>query len=135
MPYQGLGQRHTAIATKQCKHGQVVTEKGFVGTAFKTHQIGTFVDPSSATIADILVTEDFEIQVGGILETPASGALAAAAEGNRVWIKTATNALCLDATAATGDLPVGVVDEVDLSRNPDVVRISAENLAPFLAHV
>lgn len=130
MPYEGLGARHTTVATKACKHGQIVAEDGFCGEAFKVAQIGRFVDPTSATIQDIAIGEPMEIQLNGVHEAAASGNLAAAAVGNDVYINTANNTLGLAAQGITtgnlnaGWLPVGKVTEVDTSRTPAVVRIN-----------
>lgn len=135
MPYEGLGARHTATATKVCKHGQVVVEDGFVGSAFKVTQISRFVDPTSATVQDIQIGDPLEIQLGGIHEAPASGNLAAAAVGNDVYIQTANNTLGLAAQGLTtgnlnaGWLPVGKITEVDVSRTPAVCRINSNSAA------
>jgi len=137
MPYEGLGARHTAVATKACSHGQIVSENGFVGSAFKVAQVTRWVQPTAAD--DIAIGETFEIELGGIHEAPCTGALAAAAVGNDVYINTANNTLGLAATGLTtgnltsGWLPVGKITEVDTSRNPDVARINANG--PALAAV
>jgi hypothetical protein len=130
MPYEGLGARHTTVATKVCKHGQVVAEDGFVGSAFKVTQISRFVDPTGATIQDIQIGEPVEIQLNGVHEAPASGNLAAAAVGNDVYINTANNTLGLAAQGITtgnlnaGWLPVGKITEIDNTRSPAVCRIN-----------
>lgn len=130
MPYEGLGARHTVDnALKACTHGQIVEEDGFVGSAFKTVQPDRFVRPVDAD--DIAVGEDFEIQLGGIHEAPASGNLAAAAVGTDIYINSANNTLGVAAQGvAAGALvagwrKVGKVTEVDTSRNPDVLRINS----------
>lgn len=131
MPYEGLGQRHTVAATKVCRHGQIVSEQSFVGTAFKTQQIGRFADPALATVQDIQVAEVMEIQLGGVHEAPLSGNLAAAAVGNAVYINSANNTLGLAAQAlTTGNLNagwqvVGRITEIDTTRSPGVARINA----------
>lgn len=130
MPYEGLGARHTAVATKACVHGQLVEEDGFVGAAFKVEQVDRFVRPADAD--NIEIGEEFEIQLGGVHEAPAAGNLAAAAVGDDVYINGANNTLGLAAQGLTGAaltagwLPVGKVTEVDVSRTPDVLRINAE---------
>lgn len=129
MPYEGIGARHTVdAATKACRHGQIVVEDGFIGSAFKVAQPDRFVRPVDAQ--DIAVGEEFEIQLGGIHEAPAAGALAALDVGDGVWIDPADNSL--EAAAAAGLLPVGIITEVDGSRNPDVLRINS-NVAYLLA--
>lgn len=132
MPYEGLGARHTTVATKVCKHGQIVTEDGFVGSAFKVKQIGRYADPTAATIQDIQIGDPLEIQIGGVCEAPASGNLAAAAKGNDVYINTTNNTLGLAAQGLTtgnlnaGWLPVGKITEIDSTRTVPVCRINAE---------
>jgi hypothetical protein len=135
MPYEAPGARHSAVATKACAHGQIVVEDGIVGTAFKTEQIGRFVDPSAVTggvltARHIPVDESFEIQVGGIHEAPLAGALAGADVGDRVWIDPTDNSL--EVASAAGRLPVGVISEVDATRTPDVARINSNAWSAFL---
>lgn len=131
MPYEGLGLRHTAVCTKECEHGQVVEEDGFVGAAFRTEQPDRFVRPEDA--ATIAVDEVFEIQLGGEHEAPRSGNLNAAVVGNNVYIDVDDNTLGLEAQALTGAvlnagwLPVGKITEVDTVR--DVVLVNAEEKA------
>jgi hypothetical protein len=132
MPYEGLGSRHTVTGThKACTHGQVVSENGFVGSAFKTTQIGRYVDPVSGSPQAIGTTEVFEMQLGGVHEAPASGNLSAAAVGNAVYIDSANNTLGLAAQGLTGTalnagwLPVGIITEVDATRTPTILRINA----------
>lgn len=129
MPANREGDRHTAIATKACVHGQIVTENGFVGTAFKVEQIDRWTRPEDG--ADIAIGEEFEIMIGGVHEAKVTeGGMASAVEGDRIWIAPATNAL--DDASSAGALPVGVVDEVDASRNPDVCLINSEAWQAFL---
>jgi hypothetical protein len=42
---------HVTVATKACTHGQIVSEDGFVGVAFKITQIGRYQDPTLAARA------------------------------------------------------------------------------------
>lgn len=121
MPYEGLGARHTAVATKACTHGQIVVEDGFVGSAFKTEQVDRFTRPADAQA--IAIAEEFEIQLGGVHEAPLSGAIAALGVGDAVYITEADNSLV--AAAGAGIVPVGRITEVDTSRNPDVARINS----------
>lgn len=121
MPYEGIGARHTAVATKECTHGQVVVEDGFVGSAFKTEQVDRFTRPADAQ--DIPIGEEFEIQLGGVHEVPLTGPLAALGVGDPVFITEATNALA--AAAGAGILPVGRITEVDTSRTPDIARVNS----------
>jgi hypothetical protein len=128
MPYQAPGIRHEAVATKECEHGQIVTEDGFVGTAFKSDQVDRWTRPADATT--IAEDETFVIQVGGIHEAPRSGTLAAVAVGDEVWIDPADNSL--EVASAAGLFPVGLVTEIDALRTPDVVRINGNALNAFL---
>jgi hypothetical protein len=130
MPYQGQGVRHTVeAATKAAEHGQIVIEENFVGTAFKVEQLGRFVAPTAAEATEIAIGEEFEIQVGGIHEAPAAGAIAALGVGDRVFIDPADNSL--EAAGGAGLVPVGVVTEVDASRTPDVLRINSNAWQAF----
>lgn len=129
MPYEGVGLRHTAECTKECTHGQIVEEDGFVGSAFKVDQPDRFVRPEDAQT--IAVGTDLEIQLGGVHEAPAEGNLAAAAVGDDIYIDSADNTLGVAAQGLTGAalnagwLPVGKVTEVDDTRDPAVLRINA----------
>jgi hypothetical protein len=129
MPYSGEPSRHTAIATKACVHGQVVTEDNFVGSAFKVEQIDRWTRPADGQkIAD---GEEFEIQLNDILEAPLEGALADLEVGDLVYITKTTNVLATAGGATT--LPVGVVDEIDEARTPAVARINTTALHAFVA--
>lgn len=121
MPYEGLGVRHTATATKACAHGQIVVEDNFVGTAFKAEQVDRWTRPSDAQ--DIDVGEEFEVQVGGVHEAPLAGAIAALDVGDPVFIDETDNSL--EAAGGAGLLPVGLITEVDASRTPEVARINS----------
>lgn len=139
MPYEAPGARHSVdAAVKACVHGQIVEEDGFVGSAFKVAQPDRFVRPADAD--DIAVGEDLEIQLGGIAETPATGNLAAAVVGTDIYIRVADNVLGVAAQGITagaltaGWRKVGKVTEIDLSRNPDVLRINTnvtDQVAPL----
>lgn len=140
MPYEGLGARHVVTAThKACTHGQIVSEDGFVGTAFKTAQISRFVDPVTGSPQAIATTEPFEMQLGGEVEAPLTGNLAAAAVGNAVYINSSNNTLGLAAQGLTtgnlnaGWFVVGIVEAVDAARA--VCRINATGEAKALVKV
>lgn len=128
MPEQAPGARHTAVATKACVHGQIVTEDGFVGEAFKVDQPDRFVRPADAD--DIAIGTEFEIQLGGIQRAPAAGNLAAADVGDAIYIKVSDNTLGVAAQGLTagaltaGWRKVGKVTEVDPTTNPDGLRIN-----------
>lgn len=138
MPYQAPGARHTVpAATKACVHGQIVTEDGFVGAAFKSEQVDRWTRPGTAAgqAQHIPVGQEFELMLGGILEAPASGDLADAVVGTDVYITIADNVLTDAAVALTtgtieaGYRKVGKVTEIDVSRTPDVLRINANGEA------
>jgi hypothetical protein len=93
MPYEGVGARHTAICTKECQHGAIVTEDGFVGSAFKVTQPDRFTRPSA--YPTIAVEEEFEIQLGGVHEANLSGGIATADIGDKVFIDPADNTLSM----------------------------------------
>jgi hypothetical protein len=128
MPYEGVGARHTAVATKECRHGQIVTEDGFVGSAFKVTQPDRFVRPADAQ--DIAIGEEFEIQIGGVHEVALVAPFEAADVGDQIWIDPTDNSLD-DATGA-GYLPLGVITEVDASRTPEVARVNSNAWQAFL---
>jgi hypothetical protein len=137
MPYEGLGLRHTAIATKDCVHGQIVEEDGFVGAAFKTEQIGRFVDTTVSGYVpaiDADADEEFEIQLGGIHEADRDGNLAAAAVGNHVYIDADDNTLGLAAQGLTGAvlnagwLPVGIVTDIDTVTDKVLINANVAHL-------
>lgn len=109
MPHQAPGLRHTAIATKSCRHGQLVTEDNFVGAAFKSEQIGRFVDPVTTPAVTIDVAETFEMELGGILEAPATGNLVAADTGDLVFIRESDNLLTIQGGASGGTNEVQVL--------------------------
>lgn len=137
MPYQTPGLRYVVPGSpshKACSHGQIVTENGLVGSAFKTKQATWNTLPAAAD--DIAVDEEFVLELMGIQEAPMTGDLADVALSgakSEVYIRVADNVLFEGSTAATvfgtapvlaaGILKVGKVVEIDTSRNPDVCRI------------
>ena len=131
MPTMQPGKTHTVYggATKPCRHGQIVTEDGFVGVAFKTMQVDRFTRPEDA--AKIAADEVFDIHINDGIEAPLNGPLASADVGTKVYIDPATNTL---ATAkAAGLLPVGLVDSVDESRAVPVALIYTKAWQAFAA--
>lgn len=139
MPYEGVGLRHRAVASKVTPHGAACIENGFPGVAFKNAQLGRFVDPSTAAATQVQIGEAFEIQVGGVHEVPRTGNLAAADVGvaavSDVYIDSATNTLGLAAQALTGAVlnagwqKFGKVTQRDTSRTPQVLRVNANDLS------
>lgn len=125
MPYEGVGARHDAVATKIVKHGNPCVENGFPGTAAKNAQLDRFVRPGSAEATDVAVGEPFVIQLGGVHEVSGAqipGGVAAAPVGTPIFITTATNAIVL--AAGVGIEKFGRVTEVIASRN--IVRVNAD---------
>lgn len=139
MPYEGLGVRHKAVATKTTVHAAACIENGFPGVAFKTTQLGRFVDPSTAAATTIAIGESFEIQVGGIHEVPRTGNLATADVGAAavadIYIRDVDNVLGLAAQALTGAVlsagwsKFGKVTARDATRTPQVLRVNANDLS------
>lgn len=127
MPEQSSGSRHTAVATKDCRHGQIVVEDGIVGSAFAQYTADRFTRPGDVPL--IAIDEEFEIQVGGLQAARATGPLATADVGDRVRIDPADNELSLNGTAG---LPVGVISEIDARPSPAIVRINLDAWQAFL---
>lgn len=125
MPYEGLGRRHAAVATKAVNHGDPTIENGFPGVAFKQQQLGAFVDPTSTAARQIAVGESFVIQFGGVHEVAGAlipGGVAAAPVGTPIYITDADNTLVL--AAGAGISKFGRVESVDTTRS--VVHVNAE---------
>jgi hypothetical protein len=134
VPYEGVGIRHTAVATKAVIHGNPTIEDGFEGIAFKVKQLGQFVDPTNVAARTIEVGETFEIQVGGIHEIVRSGNLAAAVVGNDVYIKVSDNTMGLVAQGLTSGVltsgwkKFGKITARDTSRSPQILRVNSNDL-------
>jgi hypothetical protein len=136
MPRSDLGVRVPIVAaTKKVAHGLPTTEKNFVGWAFKTKQAGAFIDPTNALLHTIEVGESFVIAIGGSHEVPISAtkgnAPVGTAVGDLLWILPADNTISKGAGEA-GQLPLGVVEEVDAARGVALVNTNARNA--FMKH-
>lgn len=139
MPYEGVGVRHRAVATKNTVHGAACIENGFPGVAFKNTQLTRFVDPSTAAATLIAIGESFEIQVAGVHEVPRTGNLATADVGaaavSDIYILSTDNSLGLATQALTGAVlnanwqKFGKVTARDTSRTPQVLRVNANDLS------
>lgn len=139
MPYEGVGVRHKAVATKAVVHGAAAIENGFPGVAFKTIQLTRYIDPSTAAATLIAIGESFVIQVGGVHEVPRTGNLATgdvgAAAVSDIYINSADNSLGLAAQALTGAVlnagwqKFGKVTARDTTRNPQVLRVNSNDLS------
>lgn len=134
MARDDLGVRVERIATKAVKDGLPTVEGAFVGWANKSTQPGAFVDPSSAAITTIEVGEGFVMMVGGKHEVPISATKGHAPVGTAVddllYINPADNEIKKE--AAVGFVPLGVVEEIDATRTPDVALVNTNALNAFL---
>lgn len=119
-------------------HGVICEENGFIGTAFKTAQLGRFDNPTALASTQVQVGEPFEIQLGGVHEAVRTGNLAAADVGTDIYIQVSNNTLCVAAQALAtagagpalnaGFKKVGKVTARDVTRTPQVLRINANFL-------
>ena len=136
-----LGVRVEKVATKEVRNGRPTVEENIVGWANKSQGLGVFDDPSDPSVKLIAVGESCILMVGGKHELPvgngagnnAPTAPAATAVGDKLWIKPSNNAIYRNTPNADGDLPLGVVEEIDTARTPDVVLVNTNSLAAFLA--
>lgn len=106
MPYNAEpGDVAYVTFTKACTHGDLVTESGFVGVAVK--QAIPAADAARSTRDDIGVSEAGILRIAGVVETPATGALASPTKGALVYIVTADNTFAT--SSGSGKIPVGRV--------------------------
>lgn len=131
MSYSAPGERVEVEVERACVHGQIIVCDSKVGRINKVGQLDRFVRPESAEATAMEVGEVGTLVIIGIVETPAADALAAAVKGDLIYIDPTDDTLKRNA-GAEGDLPVGVVDEVDVTRTPDVVRINLNAWQAFL---
>lgn len=132
--YTAPGKRVKRTATKSFVTNSPVVELNTVGWGTKVAQLNRFVDPSTSAAKTVQIGEVFTLDTGGIHELALTGGLSGAAVGDKLWIKVSDNTVHLAGTAAAGDLPLGVVDEVDASRSPAVARVNMETLQSFIPH-
>jgi len=130
--YTGPGERVEVTAVRVLESGAPCVVDNLVGFGAKVQERPRYTDPTSAAATQIAVGELFTLFVTGIHELPLEGAVAAGAVGDLVFIDPSDDSLALDA-GATGDLPLGVIVEVDASRTPDVGRVNLNQLAAFMA--
>jgi|SRR5581483_1506681 len=95
--------KHIPSCTRQCQHGDLTYESGYVGTAIK--QQGYTINTARSAVATILVGEQFLMIVQGTVEVPAIGG---ATLGQEVSITTATGAITLGAPGS-GQVKAGRV--------------------------
>lgn len=104
MPYSKPFKRGVeVVATRQCQHGDITAEKGYVGTAVK--QVGYTLATARSAVATIAVGEQFFLATKGEVECPY---IAGAVLGDPVSITTATGALT-NTTPGGGQIKVGRV--------------------------
>src|SRR3954463_13882323 len=113
MPYSAPGLRAEVTSTRVVNHGQACVANGKVGFAAKVDQIDRFVRPTDAAVTQIAIGTKFTLFLTGVGEVPLSGGLAAAAVGEKLWIDPDDDVVKRNASAAAGDLPLGVIDEID----------------------
>jgi hypothetical protein len=129
MPYQGPGVRVKAVngtvgspAVATLKHGNAVNINGLKGIAAKSSQVDRWTLPANAQA--IGGGEEFVVMVGGVCEivlqapNPTS-----VAQGDYIEISAAGVVTKGTIGTVTGNT-LGVVQEVDTSRTPNVARVN-----------
>lgn len=134
MPYSAPGERVEAVATRVIPHGAPCVIEGKVGFAAKVKQLDRFIRPTDTAATQIAIGELFTLFVVGTHELALAGGLSAAAVGEKLWIDPDDDVVKRNASAAAGDLPLGVIDEIDVARTPDVARVNMNNWQAFIIH-
>lgn len=126
MPTQGPGARHKAVATKAVLHGDPCIEDNIPGMAFKTTPAPAYTDPTSAAMKTVQVGEEFEIEVGGMIEARTAAFVAAAlpTKGAKLYIVTASNLL---SAVSTGNVKYGIASEIVTARGLAKVNTNARD--------
>jgi len=107
MPYSAPRRRGVYVTcTRQCNHGDLTVESGYVGTAVK--QQATTINTARSALTTIVVTEPFFLTTKGEVEVPAIGG---ATVGQPVAINTTTGAVVLGAPGA-GQVKVGRISRL-----------------------
>jgi hypothetical protein len=127
MPYQAPGVRvkktNGTVGTPtvaNLKHGNLVNFGGVRGVAAKSTQVDRWTTPANA--ATIGGGEEFIVMVGGVVEMVlAAPNPVAATVGDNVNVSTA-GVVTIGAYAQA--TTIGVVQEVDTTRTPNVARIN-----------
>lgn len=124
MPYEGPGERYSAIATKATTHGAPAVELNHPGIAAKSAQVAPMVPSvANATVAQqIAIGEEFVIMMSGSHEVATSLLPAGYAVGTQLWIATADNSL--QSAAAAGRVKFGVIDDIDATRGVAHVNLN-----------
>lgn len=126
MPYQAPGVRVKkkngivgTPAVAALKHGDLVNIEGIKGVAAKSGQVDRWTLPVNA--AKIAAGEEFIVQVGGVVEMALAAPNPTTANvGDNVLVSTA-GVVTIGAAGAT---QIGVVQEIDTSRTPNVARVN-----------
>lgn len=124
MAYDGPGVRVKLTASRQHVNNTPAVEKNLVGWAVKSSQVGLRVAPDADEITEIAAAEQFVLMVGGVHELELTGGLAGVSVGDRLYIQDAADDPVTDAPAGGDFYPLGVVQEIDTSRTPDVARVN-----------
>ena len=129
MPYQAPGVRVKAIngtvgspLIATLKHGDLVNVKGVKGVAMKSTQVDRWVKPIDAQ--KIAGGEEFVIGVGGVVECAIAAPVAALIVGDYVEVAINTATLTEGTVGTVTAATLGVVQEVDTTRTPNVARIN-----------
>ena len=131
MAYTGPGERVQRTAVRVFTSNSPVVVNGVPGWGAKVAQLDRFVNPASAAATQVQIGEAFTHFVVGVHELPAAGLVAGAVVGSKIWIDPDDDVVKL--TPAAGDLPLGVVDEIDASRTPAVLRVNMNERWAFTA--
>lgn len=130
--YDAPGARVEKVAVRAFETGSAVVVDNQVGFGVKVKQLDRFTAPTADEATEVAIGETFTLFVKGVHELEISGALAGAEEGDLIYIDPDDDSLALD-TGAVGDLPLGVIQQIDTSRTPDVARVNIDTLHAFLA--
>ena len=129
--YSGPGERVEVVAVREVAHGApCVIPEGLVGFAAKIDQLDRFTRPTDPEATTIAVGELFQLFLTGVHELELVAPFAAADVGTRLWIDPDDDSV--DDAATTGDIPLGVVQEIDTARTPDVARVNLNCWQGFL---
>jgi hypothetical protein len=131
MPKDAPGHAFPVIADRDIQSGRPAVIKNFVGWVAKTSQPDRFVRPDDPAITLIEAGEECVIYVGGAHDLPIVAPFAAAGVGAKLWINPANDAV--DDAATAGWLPLGVIQDIDTRRTPDVALVNTDALNAFMA--
>lgn len=130
--YDQPSDRVTLFADHDLEHGVPAVVAGLVGFPAKVGQPDRFTRPTDASITAIPEDEQFVHFVGGVHEIELTGGLAAIAVGEKLYIDPADDTVRKEADVTTDDVPLGIVQEIDTSRTPDVGRVNIDAWQAFL---